>query len=237
MHCLFTLLATRHLTCMLEKLRSMQGVLSGVLLLNLQVQLFTAARPPVLHLKLSSATVAVLTGVIRHAEWCKAAAELWDARLPAHAHSSNAQCGTSMSSLDKLCACQAVSKCYRPACMPSPSCLFACRADAKQSETDYENLRAEVKVLNQIIERLQGVEADNQRMAAEAEKLRCAVEALQWIYIRRQSRSTFLQAGTACLPASVHAAQVRDTGTRAITVASEALPQRFRLCLCNVLTA
>ncbi len=56
--------------------------------------------------------------------------------------------------------------------MPSQSCLSARRADAKQSETDYENLRAEVKVLNQIIERLQGVEADNQRMAAEAERLR-----------------------------------------------------------------
>eukprot|EP00891_Asterochloris_glomerata_P004365 jgi/Astpho2/4365/fgenesh1_pg.00066_%23_10_t len=50
--------------------------------------------------------------------------------------------------------------------------LETLRADAKQSETDYENLRAEVKVLNQIIERLQGVEADNQRMAAEAERLR-----------------------------------------------------------------
>ena len=78
--------------------------------------------------------------------------------------------------------------------MPSQSCLSACRADAKQSETDYENLRAEVKVLNQIIERLQGVEADNQRMAAEVEKLRCAVEALQRISIRWQSRSTALQA-------------------------------------------
>ena len=77
-----------------------------------------------------------------------------------------------MSSLDKLCACQAAIKCYRTACAPPQSCLSACRADAKQSETDYENLRAEVKVLNQIIERLQGVETDNQRMAAEAEKLR-----------------------------------------------------------------
>lgn len=89
--------------------------------------------------------------------------------------------------------------------MPSQNCLSARRADAKQSETDYENLRAEVKVLNQIIERLQGVEADNQRMAAEAERLRWAHEALHQVCIRWQSRSSTLQAGLAWSPASVHA--------------------------------
>lgn len=37
---------------------------------------------------------------------------------------------------------------------------------------DYENLKSEAKVLNEIIERLQGVEGSNTDLQAEANRLR-----------------------------------------------------------------
>lgn len=37
---------------------------------------------------------------------------------------------------------------------------------------DYDNLKSEAKVLNEIIERLQGVEGSNSELSAEADKLR-----------------------------------------------------------------
>lgn len=37
---------------------------------------------------------------------------------------------------------------------------------------DYDNLKSEAKVLNEIIERLQGVEGSNSELSAAADKLR-----------------------------------------------------------------
>ena len=46
------------------------------------------------------------------------------------------------------------------------------RKDSKQMHDDYDNLKSEAKVLNEIIERLQGVEGCNSELSAEADKLR-----------------------------------------------------------------
>ena len=46
------------------------------------------------------------------------------------------------------------------------------RKDGKQVKDDYENLKAEAKVLNQIIERLQGLEGSNSELQNEAERLK-----------------------------------------------------------------
>ncbi len=45
------------------------------------------------------------------------------------------------------------------------------RRDGKQVKDDYDNLKAEAKVLNQIIERLQGVEGNNSQLQSDAERL------------------------------------------------------------------
>ena len=46
------------------------------------------------------------------------------------------------------------------------------RRDGKQVKDDYDNLKAEAKVLNQIIERLQGVEGNNSQLQSDAERLK-----------------------------------------------------------------
>ena len=50
-----------------------------------------------------------------------------------------------------------------------------CRKDGKQVKDDYENLKAEAKVLNQIIERLQGLEGSNSELQSETERLKYAL--------------------------------------------------------------
>ena len=51
-------------------------------------------------------------------------------------------------------------------------CESICRKDGKQVKDDYENLKAEAKVLNQIIERLQGLEGSNSELQSETERLK-----------------------------------------------------------------
>lgn len=46
------------------------------------------------------------------------------------------------------------------------------RKDSKQLHDDYDNLRSEAKVLNEIIERLQGVEGSNSELQTQSDKLR-----------------------------------------------------------------
>ena len=46
------------------------------------------------------------------------------------------------------------------------------RRDGKQIKDDYDNLKAETKVLNEIIERLQGVEGSNSKLLSDADQLR-----------------------------------------------------------------
>lgn len=53
----------------------------------------------------------------------------------------------------------------------SPSALLL-RKDGKQLHDDYDNLKSEAKVLNEIIERLQGVEGSNSELQAQADKLK-----------------------------------------------------------------
>lgn len=50
--------------------------------------------------------------------------------------------------------------------------VFKCRKDGKQIKDDYDNLKAETKVLNEIIERLQSVEGSNSQLLSEADQLR-----------------------------------------------------------------
>ena len=59
--------------------------------------------------------------------------------------------------------------CYSSDCEYSCWC---CRRDGKQIKDDYDNLKAETKVLNEIIERLQGVEGSNSQLLSEADQLR-----------------------------------------------------------------
>ena len=49
------------------------------------------------------------------------------------------------------------------------------RKDGKQVHDDYNNMKAESKVLNQIIERLQGIEGANGELHSEAERLRYSI--------------------------------------------------------------
>lgn len=51
-------------------------------------------------------------------------------------------------------------------------CLCTYRRDGKQIKDDYDNLKAETKVLNEIIERLQGIEGSNSQLLSEADQLR-----------------------------------------------------------------
>ena len=50
--------------------------------------------------------------------------------------------------------------------------LLLLRKDSKQLHDDYDNMKSEAKVLNDMIERLQGVEGSNSELQAQADKLR-----------------------------------------------------------------
>ncbi|KAL0031716.1 hypothetical protein WJX79_002877 [Trebouxia sp. C0005] len=54
--------------------------------------------------------------------------------------------------------------------------LQAIQRDGKQVKDDYDNLKAEAKVLNQIIERLHGVEGNNSQLQSDAERLKSELE-------------------------------------------------------------
>lgn len=59
--------------------------------------------------------------------------------------------------------------------------MSKCRRDGKQIKDDYDNLKAETKVLNEIIERLQSVEGSNSQLLSEADQLRymCGLSLFQ----------------------------------------------------------
>ena len=57
-------------------------------------------------------------------------------------------------------------------CIVMSPCALLPRKDGKQLHDDYDNLKSEAKVLNEIIERLQGVEGSNSELQAHTDKLK-----------------------------------------------------------------